>query len=497
MKKIILSTFSIVALSLSSFGQTCNLFFSEYLEGSSNNKAIEIYNPLTTAVNLGDYKIFRYNNGSPTPTDSLQLVGTLAPGAVYVAGNPSAVPAMTAVSDTLHTITFFNGDDAMELRYMPTNTSLDVIGIIGNDPGVNWVVGTGATSEFTLVRKFVHLNGETNWAIGATEWDVYPQNTETFLGSHSGAPCCLNTTASVAATSCVSYTWAQNGMNYTSSGNYNDTIANVAGCDSIITLNLTILDAAVGSQTMTVCAGDSVTVGTITHNTTGVFTDVLTAANGCDSTVTTNLTVSAAIVGSQSITVCAGGSVTVGTVTHTTTGVFIDVLTATNGCDSTVTTNLTVDPVIDVTITNASPVLTANQTGATYQWLDCNNSNQAIAGETNQNYTATVSGSYAVEITVGNCVDTSVCETVTVTSIHSVSENVFAVYPNPSSGVFTMNLVSVSKVEITNTLGQFVYEKQLNSGKQEIDLTNVVEGVYFVKVISGKQQGVKRIVISK
>ncbi len=286
-------------------------------------------------------------------------------------------------------------------------------------------------------------------------------------------------------------------MNYTSSGNYNDTIANVAGCDSIITLNLTILDAASGSQTMTVCAGGSVTVGTITHNTTGVFTDVLTAANGCDSTVTTNLTVSLAIVGSQTTTVCAGGSVTVGAVTHTTTGAFTDVLTAANGCDSTVTTNLTVDPAIDVTVTNASPVLTANQIGATYQWLDCNNSNQAIAGETNQNYTAIVSGSYAVEITVGNCVDTSACETVTVTSIHSMSENVFVIYPNPSVGVFTMNLVSASKIEITNALGQIVFEKQLNSGKQEINLSNVVEGVYFVKVISGKQQGVKRIVISK
>jgi hypothetical protein len=197
------------------------------------------------------------------------------------------------------------------------------------------------------------------------------------------------------------------------------------------------------------------------------------------------------------MTVCTGGSVTVGTTTHTTTGVFTDVLIAANSCDSTVTTNLTVEPAIDVAVTNASPVLTANQTGATYQWLDCNNSNQAIAGETNQNYTATVSGNYAVEITVGNCVDTSACETVTVTSISSISENAFAVYPNPSAGVFTMNLVSTSKIVITNALGQVVFEKELISGKQVIDLTNVVEGVYFVKVISGKQQGIQRIVISK
>jgi hypothetical protein len=262
-------------------------------------------------------------------------------------------------------------------------------------------------------------------------------------------------------------------------------------------IEFTFLTSISSNQNLTICAGASITIGTATHTTTGVFTDVLTAANGCDSTVTTNLTVSSAIVGSQTMTVCTGGSVTVGTTTHTTTGVFTDVLIAANSCDSTVTTNLTVEPAIDVAVTNASPVLTANQTGATYQWLDCNNSNQAIAGETNQNYTATVSGNYAVEITVGNCVDTSACETVTVTSISSISENAFAVYPNPSAGVFTMNLVSTSKIVITNALGQVVFEKELISGKQVIDLTNVVEGVYFVKVISGKQQGIQRIVISK
>jgi predicted extracellular nuclease len=114
MKKIL---FQLITLFIAtfSFGQSCDLFFSEYLEGASNNKAIEIYNPLNVSVNLNNYKVYRYNNGSPIPTDSLQLIGSLAPGSVYVAGNPSAIAAILNVADTLHTITFFNGDDAMEL----------------------------------------------------------------------------------------------------------------------------------------------------------------------------------------------------------------------------------------------------------------------------------------------------------------------------------------------------------------------------------------------
>jgi len=304
-----------------------------------------------------------------------------------------------------------------------------------------------------------------------------------------------STTSTISPVVCSSYTSPSGNYTWTASGSYLDTIPNFASCDSVISINLTVQPSITGSQSLTVCAGGSVTVGAAIHSTTGIFADVLTAANGCDSTVTTNLTVEPAITGTQSLSVCAGGSVTVGTVTHTTSGIFTDVLTAADGCDSTVTTNLTVEPVINVTVTTTSSVLTVNQLGATYQWLDCNNSNQAITGAVNQFYIASAGGSYAVEITVGNCVDTSACATVV--SVDELNGNAFAVYPNPSTGLFTMNLVNVSKVEITNTLGQLVFEKQLNVGKQEIDLTDVVEGIYFVKVISGKQQGIKRIVISK
>ena len=113
------------------------------------------------------------------------MQGMLAPGEVYVIGNSSAEAGITSVSDTLHSITFFNGDDALSIYKISTATTLDVIGVIGNDPGTNWPVGTGATSEFTLVRKASINGGTTNWASGATQWDVYPQNTMSYLGAHT------------------------------------------------------------------------------------------------------------------------------------------------------------------------------------------------------------------------------------------------------------------------------------------------------------------------
>ena len=161
-----------------------DLFFSEYLEGSSNNKALEIYNPTNAAINLSTYSVKAYNNGGTAISNSLTLPNKLlAAHDVYVIANPTAVAAILGVSDTTSTVTFFNGDDAVVL-FKNTDT-LDIIGDVGVDPGTNWTVGTGATSEFTLVRKATVNKGLRNWVIGATEWDVYPQNTATYLGSHS------------------------------------------------------------------------------------------------------------------------------------------------------------------------------------------------------------------------------------------------------------------------------------------------------------------------
>ncbi len=164
---------------------TCSdLFFSEYLEGSSNNKALEIYNPTNASINLASYSVKAYNNGGIAISNSLQLPNkNLAPYDVYVIANSQAVAAILSVADTTSTVTYFNGDDAVVL-FKNTDT-LDIIGDVGVDPGLNWVVGTGATSEFTLVRKPTVGSGKLNWAIGATQWNVHPQNTASFLNSHT------------------------------------------------------------------------------------------------------------------------------------------------------------------------------------------------------------------------------------------------------------------------------------------------------------------------
>ncbi|MFP4287300.1 MAG: lamin tail domain-containing protein, partial [Candidatus Izemoplasmataceae bacterium] len=158
-----------------------DLFISEYIEGSSNNKAIEIYNGTGQDVDLSDYEILLYSNGSPNAGNTLTLSGILKHGETYVIANSSANAEIKAVDDTTSTVTYFNGDDAIELR--KNNVIIDVFGVVGVDPGTSWDVGTGSTEDHTLVRKSTVTGPSTTW--NASEWDVYPQDTTSYLGSHT------------------------------------------------------------------------------------------------------------------------------------------------------------------------------------------------------------------------------------------------------------------------------------------------------------------------
>ena len=166
-----------------------DLFISEYIEGSSNNKALEIYNGTGAPVDLSIYSIGLYSNGATTGL-FYQLSGTLAHGDVWVLANAQATQVFKDQADV--TIAFasgqfganWNGDDAVAL--LKNGVVIDVIGEIGVRPAnpATWPAGTGSTAEFTLVRKPEVIYGTTVY--DPTQWIAYPQDTATYLGSHTG-----------------------------------------------------------------------------------------------------------------------------------------------------------------------------------------------------------------------------------------------------------------------------------------------------------------------
>ncbi len=164
---------------------TSDLIISEYIEGGSYNKAIEIYNGTGAAVDLSQYEVEAYFNGSLTPSQTEKLSGTLENGATYVLYNGQAADAIKAKGNLENSsVINFNGDDAIVLK--KNGEVIDSFGQVGVDPGTNW--GTDVkTADMTLVRKNTITSGDTNPADAfdpAMEWEGYDKDTFSYLGAH-------------------------------------------------------------------------------------------------------------------------------------------------------------------------------------------------------------------------------------------------------------------------------------------------------------------------
>jgi hypothetical protein len=143
-----------------------NVFVSEYVEGTSLNKAIEIYNGTSAPLNLSGYTIEQSNVATP-----ISLSGTVASGDVYVIANSGSAPTVLNQADLTTSTLSFNGDDAITLKH--NGTTIDVVGTAGVSFG----------TDKTLVRKREITSGTSTYT--ASDWNSYPTDTFTYLGSHT------------------------------------------------------------------------------------------------------------------------------------------------------------------------------------------------------------------------------------------------------------------------------------------------------------------------
>lgn len=415
------------------YSQCSELFFSEYLEGSSSNKAFEIYNPTDVTVDLTDYVVYRNNNGSLTPSDSLHPEGFLAPFDVFVVGNPGAsLSLIMTESDTLHTMTFFNGDDALWLKNKVTGDTIDIIGQIGVDPGSGWWVGSGATNNNTLIRMITVQQGQTDWTLGSTEWDVFPIDMDDSLGTHSMFQCYCS--FDLVENACDSLLSPDGTEYWTTSGLYTDTVftSSVFVCDSIFNVELSI-NSNTSSITSSSCFSFTVPSGDETYTSSGIYQDTLTNSLGCDSVMTIDLTINS----------------------------------------------------IDNSVTQDGIELTANLSGVDYQWVDCGDSFSVISGETAQTFVPAEDGSYAVIVSDGTCADTSDCFDLVVGGLDSNESPSIQVFPNPFDSHFQVDLgLNYEDVNVTvRTLSGKQVFRQDFQGVSDFELLLLQDsGCYIIEV---------------
>jgi hypothetical protein len=221
MKQTLLSVFTLVIFNAGA--QNCvDLFISEYVEGSGNNKALEIYNPTSVSIDLSAYIVIRYSNGatSASASNAVQLVGTLSPNDVHVGvieklnnqGVGQDVPVADSLQDkadafycpdyNISNAWYWNGNDAIVLAKGSVNditnaVIIDVFGKVGEnptsgawtaDPASGFTEGAWWTQNHTLIRKSSVVTGDANpidLFNPSLEWDSIPQDSWDNLGEHT------------------------------------------------------------------------------------------------------------------------------------------------------------------------------------------------------------------------------------------------------------------------------------------------------------------------
>ncbi|MFH2143696.1 MAG: T9SS type A sorting domain-containing protein [Bacteroidota bacterium] len=237
------------------------------------------------------------------------------------------------------------------------------------------------------------------------------------------------------------------------------------------------------------------------NNNTATYTFTGGAANGCDSIVTLNLTINNPTNGTDVITACDsylwidGNTYTA----SNTTATYTIPNGEANGCDSIVALNLTINN-LDITTINTNDSIIANAIGAIYQWLDCDNGYAIIPGATNQLFVATANGNFAVEITQNTCTDTSACVTIIGVGICENSiDNSLHIYPNPNDGFFTLEITNFENKTIdlflVNNMGVEIENWILNENKVEINLSNYAKGIYFLQLETKNGRITKKLLI--
>ncbi len=344
---------------------------------------------------------------------------------------------------------------------------------------------TGIETSFTIFGlPDIVLGKPIEWQVVATDG----QDT-TYSEIHTVVIC-----GEIQTSEYVSICQGENYKGWELTGQYADTLTATNGCDSIVTTHLTVHPSYLTEETVSICQGESYKG----YTQTGTYQTDLTSANGCDSTIILHLSVIPKVYTTEYVTICNGEAYE----GFTTAGIHQRTLTSAAGCDSVVTTILSLYPSLEPEILVEADTLRADDTYLSYQWRD---ETGDIPGANNPEYVINCSGTYTLVVTGENGCQ-HVSEPVQV--IHSASpdltENLkYAVIPNPNKGNFIFRVESGRINDLTLKLmsatGQVIEERTVRyapaNHSEEFAVSHVSKGIYFLVVASDNLRKTEKIII--
>jgi len=229
---------------------------------------------------------------------------------------------------------------------------------------------------------------------------------------------------------------------------------------------------------------------------TGFYLDTLQCSYGCDSIITIDLTIlnNTSYVISESA--CETYTSPSGNYTWTNSGTYFDTIPNFVGCDSIITIELTINEV-DISVTQNQDSLTANAINATFQWVNCNDNYSIIQGATDSLFVPEYEGYYAVIVEQNSCTDTSECYYVEKTGINNLSKNNIKLYPNPTKGTITVefkNRQNKTDITIKNVLGRIIEKISFtDTNKKEFEISGK-NGIYFIEIIQNNKKTVFKLI---
>jgi hypothetical protein len=440
-----------------------------FLDGAYLNLSAQTDSTADLVFAIYDTTGFAFNNGFPAGTTPLfsrlfslnsSLIGT---NSFFDFSNTAGLPL------SLNTGTYF-----LVVQFFPTATN----GVVRlANQATPWQNGSSVVMQL----------GDGNWFGGFTS-NALESPHITLNTAQLG---CSNQTITINPSACFndSITSPSGRFTYSQSGTYLDTVQS-GSCETYYIVNANFLALSQDSLQVQVCDTTYTSNSGTVYSQSGFYQDTLVNSAGCDSLVYLQLDINQSLVSSDTLVIdtCAASIVSPAGNVLSNSGFYNDIFNAANGCDSTVIIDLILDPTsLSVTSILNGTGLVANQANAQYQWLDCGNSFQVISGDTNQIFTPSQNGTYAVIISKGGCIDTSACTTIADIGLVGLKESLFELYPNPSTGEINLEVPRdffKGKLEIYSLQGRLVYSSILSEGKKQKFNFNLPQGAYLIKLQS-------------